>query len=200
MISERFNNWLVKNENKTSHTGYSYSNAINRISEHYSNETKEKVDLYTITDLEKLEVIKEHYNSKGKFSEFGKIHHGLYIAAIKALYRFRENTANIDFKKEDESILDINTIKSSSSDTLQIDLFPKDADKFKELLLKHKTALIKTFYNNRTTEIKEWFVSEFSESSNVMGNLRSRPEFRQGEWQKLGVKRVEVKIIYSLKP
>lgn len=197
MTSERFNNWLVKNENKTAQTGYRYSNAINKISEHYSKETRKAVDLYAITDLDELEIIKEHYNSKGKFSEFGNIHHGLYRAAIKALCRFRENTANIDFKKGDEHNLNINAIKNSSSDTLQIQLYPEDSDKFKQLLLKHKTALIKTFYNNKSPEIKEWIVNEFSESSNVMGNLRSRPEFRQGNWQKLGIKKVEVKIIYS---
>ena len=199
MTSERFNNWLIKNENKKSQTGYNYSNAINKISEHYSKETKEEVVLYAITDLEKLEVIKEHYNSKGKFSEFGNMHHGLYRAAIKALCRYRENTANIDFKNEGEQNLEINTHKSSSSDTLQIQLYPEDADKFKELLLKHKTDLIKTFYNNKTPEIKEWITNEFSESSNVMGDLRSRPEFRQGNWQKLGITKVEVNIIYSSK-
>lgn len=80
--------------------------------------------------------------------------------------------------------------------TLDIELIPSDTLEFKELLLRYKSAYISIFYNDDTNEIKEWNASNMSEKSDVMRNLRSRPEFRQGNWQKLNIKRVEVEINY----
>ncbi|MFD2943262.1 hypothetical protein [Flavobacterium notoginsengisoli] len=80
--------------------------------------------------------------------------------------------------------------------TLDIELIPNDILKFKELLLKYKRANLSIFYNDGTKVIKEWNASNMSEKSDILRNLRSRSDFRQGNWQKLNIKCVEVEINY----
>jgi hypothetical protein len=81
-----------------------------------------------------------------------------------------------------------------SSTTLPIELNPLGESEFKRKLLSTKRAYITTFYANGTSEKKLWKANSFSESSGVSGNLRSRPEFRQGEWQKRGIIKIFVSI------
>jgi hypothetical protein len=80
--------------------------------------------------------------------------------------------------------------------TLNIELIPSDTFEFKELLLKYKSAYMSIFYNDGTKEVKEWNASNMTDKSDIIRNLRSRPDFRQGNWQKLNIKRVEVEINY----
>jgi len=87
-MEEKFSSWLVKAEGKLEVTGRSYSQAINRLSEHYSSFTGNPTDIYSV-DQEHLVRIKNDYNTTGRFSEKGHETHGLYRAAIKAFYRFR---------------------------------------------------------------------------------------------------------------
>lgn len=81
-----------------------------------------------------------------------------------------------------------------SSTILPIELNPSGEDEFKRKLLLTKKAYITTFYANGTNEKKPWKANSFRESSAVLGNLRSRPEFRNGEWQKRGIIKVFVSI------
>ena len=97
MINEHFEKWLINAENKKDQTAYNYSKAINRISKHYSEKTNQDLNLYSIDELEKLKKIADLYGTTGKYSEFGHIGNGTNRAAINSLYRFRENTVNIDF-------------------------------------------------------------------------------------------------------
>ena len=84
--------------------------------------------------------------------------------------------------------------KQETKVLLPIVLIPEDTEKFKNSLLKSKRATISINYQNGDTKKREWKASRFSEDSDVIGNLRSRPEFRQGEWQKNGIKDVIVKV------
>lgn len=81
-----------------------------------------------------------------------------------------------------------------SNDILQIELNPSSESDFKRRLLLTKTAYITTFYKNGTSKQKIWKANQFRETSGVLVNLRSRPEFRNGEWQKLGIDKVYVSI------
>lgn len=81
-----------------------------------------------------------------------------------------------------------------SSTILPIELNPSGEDEFKRKLLLTKKAYITIFYANGTNEKKLWKANSFRESSGVLGNLRSRPEFRNGEWQKRGIIKVFVSI------
>lgn len=81
-----------------------------------------------------------------------------------------------------------------SNGILPIELNPSTENEFKRRLLLTKTAYITTFYKNGTSKQKVWNANRFRETSGVLGNLRSRPEFRNGEWQKLGIEKVLVSI------
>ena len=51
-----------------------------------------------------------------------------------------------------------------------------------------------TTYIDGRIEQKPWDASRFSVSSNLFGNLRSRPEFRSGNWQAQGIVKVHVRV------
>ena len=78
------------------------------------------------------------------------------------------------------------------SNALPITFEPEGTDAFKAQLLASKRAEIKVTFIDGSVEVWLWNASRFSETSNVVANLRSRPEFRQREWQKFGIVRVHV--------
>ena len=82
----------------------------------------------------------------------------------------------------------------SSTDYLPITLDPGDPDLFKQELLVTKLAEIVTTYKDGRIEEKIWNAANFKVSSNVFGNLRSRPEFRSGNWQDKDIVKVHVRI------
>lgn len=84
---------------------------------------------------------------------------------------------------------------ANDNDLLPITLDPSNPENFKQELLKTKTAKIVSYYSNGRTEEKTWSASRFSASSNVMRNLRSRPEFRSENWQAHGIVKVHVEVI-----
>jgi hypothetical protein len=84
---------------------------------------------------------------------------------------------------------------SSSSGQLPIKLIPSDAIVFKMELLRTRKAQITTKYDNGQEEVRVWNAPNFSPTSNVLGNLRSRPEFRQGQWQARGIAKVTVRVV-----
>lgn len=77
---------------------------------------------------------------------------------------------------------------------LPITLEPSQLVEFKRELLTCRRAGISVFYSDGRVEHRIWDASKFSESSNVMQNLRSRPELRQGVWRKSGIVKVHVRI------
>ncbi|MBC5842638.1 type I restriction enzyme HsdR N-terminal domain-containing protein [Flavobacterium sp. F-380] len=81
-----------------------------------------------------------------------------------------------------------------SSTILPIELNPPGEYEFKRKLLAAKKAYITTFYANGTNDRKLWNANSFKESSLVLGNIRSRPQFRNGNWQELGIIKVFVSI------
>jgi hypothetical protein len=85
--------------------------------------------------------------------------------------------------------------RATTEGTLPITLHPPRATDFKHQLLKFKRAEITIHYGDGRTETRQWNASGFSESSNVFGNLRSRPEFRRGEWQSRGIVKVHVRVL-----
>jgi hypothetical protein len=78
---------------------------------------------------------------------------------------------------------------------LPITLEPSQSSEFRRQLLAYRRAQITTFYNDGRVEHRPWDASRFSETSNVMGNLRSRPEYRQGAWQESGIVKVHVRVM-----
>lgn len=78
---------------------------------------------------------------------------------------------------------------------LPITLEPSDPVIFKQELLTYKKAKIETMHSNGAIKSKVWSASRFNSNSNVFGNLRSRPEYRSGNWQASGIIKVHVAII-----
>ena len=68
-------------------------------------------------------------------------------------------------------------------------------DDFKDRLLERREAVIEVHYGNGNIDRRTWIANRFIETSNVFGNLRSRPEFRQGRWQELGIIKVHVRVV-----
>ena len=87
------------------------------------------------------------------------------------------------------------SMPNTRTSLLPIKLTPDDHDEFKRQLIENKKASIKVCYVNGTSEEKVWNARKFKKTSDVFGNLRSRPGFRQGVWQKNNIQRIHVRII-----
>ncbi len=79
------------------------------------------------------------------------------------------------------------TRREGRSATLPITLKPLNSKDFLAALLRTKEAWIQVSYNDGRKEVRRWDAPRMSPSSNVIGNLRSRPEFRAGTWQNKGI-------------
>lgn len=93
----------------------------------------------------------------------------------------------------------LNHKPTSSNTILPIELIPNNNEVFLETLLKTKKATISTFYKNGKQENKIWNASKMNVESNVLGNLRSRPEYRNPNWQKANIVKVVVEVIKNNK-
>ena len=78
--------------------------------------------------------------------------------------------------------------------TLPITLEPPNSDDFLDALLRTKKAWIQVTYQDGRTEVQPWNAGNMKSTSNVIGNLRSRPEFRSDAWQRNGIASVRVTI------
>ncbi len=79
-------------------------------------------------------------------------------------------------------------------DTLPIELDPSPQTVFLKELLRTKRAWIVELYRDGGYEVRLWEATKMSASSSVVGNLRSRPRYRAGKWQPLGIVSLRVSI------
>ena len=79
-------------------------------------------------------------------------------------------------------------------DTLPITLDPPTATAFKDALLRKREARIFEIHRDGRTIERRWNASNMSESSNAVGNLRSRPRYRRGAWKPLGIQSLTVSV------
>lgn len=85
-MEQDFRNWLIQRGNPGA--ANSYPRAIPNISEHYSRNTGESLDIYAITDQSKISQIAHDYSQAGRFSAFGYEQHSRYRAAIARYSEF----------------------------------------------------------------------------------------------------------------
>ena len=90
--------------------------------------------------------------------------------------------------------IDNGEVEPSSRDTLRIDLDPPRQEDFLRMLLRTKRARIIELHRDGRTEERPWDARNMSPSSNVIGNIRSRPRYRAGIWQQHGIVRLRVTI------
>lgn len=84
------------------------------------------------------------------------------------------------------------TKNTSCHSSLKIILSSQSPDQFKQKLIKTKKARIIINYKNKKSETKLWNAKKINKNSNIIGNLRSRNEFRKGVWEKAGITYIEV--------
>lgn len=171
---------------------------------------QESLKAFTLNGLKKINRIEEHKNLTKKIlsesyqekiselikQDFLNEYDGELIESVLKELNIEIKTKNQEISKtelpkrrhKEPRIIDY------SNGILPIELNPPSELDFKRRLLLNKIAYITTFYKNGTSKQSVWNAQRFSESSGVIGNLRSRPEFRNGEWQKLGIEKVFVSI------
>ena len=89
---------------------------------------------------------------------------------------------------------DSSTAVRRPGDTLPITLEPPTVEAFKDALLQKGEARILEIHRDGRTIERRWNASNMSETSNVLGNLRSRPRYRSGAWKPLGIQSLAVSV------
>ncbi|MCA9178886.1 MAG: hypothetical protein KDB14_30695 [Planctomycetales bacterium] len=158
-----------------------------------------------VTDPQRLQKIEEFIEQSGyweKAAMLGDLEAycrtqydvvtGLCARNKDYLNRITEGNVASESPASPTSPLDIQ--QTANAGTLPISLTPSPASVFKEALLRNKRAWITVHYEDGRQEVSEWTAENFKATSNVLGNLRTRPNFRQGAWQKHGIRRVSVTI------
>ena len=84
--------------------------------------------------------------------------------------------------------------KGRQDTPLPISLEPPRASDFLAALLEARQAWLEVSYNDGQKEVRRWDASRMSSTSNLIGNLRSRSEFRAGTWQASGISSLRVTI------
>ena len=77
---------------------------------------------------------------------------------------------------------------------LPITLVPTDSREFLDSLLQTAEAWIEVTYADGHREVGRWDAKNMRRTSNVPGNLRSRRQFRAGNWQREGIVSVQASI------
>ena len=109
-------------------------------------------------------------------------------------------TCHSKYDNKQETSTTSSSVSSIESDEpekeiiLPIEFVPSNAALFKSQLLQTRQAQIHVTYDDGREDVRPWNVVKFTDKSNVIGNLCSRPEFRQGNWQKNRIKKVVVRI------
>ena len=97
-----------------------------------------------------------------------------------------------------QSATDISLPSTSLTPTtgtaLPVTLVPSSETAFKDALMRTKQAWIVTTYQDGREEVSPWRANNITPSSNIVGNIRSRPQFRSGAWQGNGIASVKVSI------
>ncbi len=110
-MQKEFKEWLIKRGYKETGAANSYSTAISQISRHYTEQTGQHIDIYSVEDQSKISELAHDYSQSGKFSAFGYEQHGRFRAAIARYSEFfvQKNGAERDCaveKNQSEEILE----------------------------------------------------------------------------------------------
>ena len=113
-MERRFKQWLIGEGYAEYGAARNYSIAINRISEHYSENTGERTNLFLVNDLDRVKEITLDYRQHGKFSDFGYERHSLYRAAMNQYLNFfisQSGSSNLCANSEDEVSEDVSSME-----------------------------------------------------------------------------------------
>ena len=77
---------------------------------------------------------------------------------------------------------------------LPIVLDPSPETTFRKALLRQRHAWIVEVHRDGRRAVRRWNAANMSASSGIIGNPRSRPRYRKGTWEQLGLKSLIVSI------
>jgi len=98
-------------------------------------------------------------------------------------------------EKPESTKLSVKKVFGSAHGVLPIAIDPSDPDQFRDAFIANGRAIMSIHFDDGRIEEEQWLCQRFSPSSNVIGNLRSKPKFRSNVWQRLGITKVIVRII-----
>lgn len=161
----------------------------------------------TVRDKERLEMIERFVAESGyaehiaPFGDLGRYCEQQYRTVValaevnRAHLRGFVEGEEIEVLQGDED--GDGTLRRSRShrrrETLPIQLEPAGRA-FQERLVAGGEAWLTTYYDDGREEVQRWDASRMSPTSNVIANLRSRPNHRNPRWKDLGITRVRVTI------
>jgi len=89
-MKQQFKSWMRTKEDKKDTTAYMYANSIDKISQHYSEHTMNKINVYYEKDINLIKKISSEYGISGRYAEFGKKGNATIRNAIATYVRFLE--------------------------------------------------------------------------------------------------------------
>ncbi|MGB7501206.1 MAG: hypothetical protein WBM25_02305, partial [Azonexus sp.] len=95
-MEKAFREWLIQRGNPSA--ARNYPQAINLVSEHYSEATGQKTDIYSITDQVLVSQIAHDYSQAGRFSQYGYEQHSRFRNAIARYAEFFVQHDNSNFE------------------------------------------------------------------------------------------------------
>ena len=159
-----------------------------------------------VEDPDRLECIEAFVRESGywdKVSVFGDLQHycEAQYRSIDALCRVnRQYLENLtrealeDGAETEPGSPEPPSPSRSSAEILPIRLDPPSTQAFREALLRVGQAWIVESHRDGRRIVRRWDAANMSASSNVIGNLRSRPRYRKGAWDELGIASLLVSI------
>ena len=145
----------------------------------------EFINVYNILIIVLVAILVIIYNLNKKLRK----HDSQILTIEKDLNIQYEMISNL-LDENDGFEIDNNKNKQNEINILPIELFPSDSELFRSELLKSKQAAITIYYNNGDNERKIWNASKIKQNSNILGNLRSRKEFRYRNWQIANIEKI----------
>ena len=116
------------------------------------------------------------------------------LRRVHALNDAPDGSSLLELSRESNAPAAKRTRREGQGSTLPITLDPRNSADFLAALLSAKQAWLEVSYSDGRKEVRRWDASLMRPSSNVIGNLRSRPEFRAGTWQKNGIASLRVSV------
>ena len=159
-----------------------------------------------VEDPDRLKRIESFVKESGywdRVSVFGDLQHycEAQYRSIDALCRVNRKYLHSLLPKdlEDGTATDPEPLDSSpefrrEGDTLPITLDPPSQEAFRQALLRTRGAWIVEVHGDGRRIERRWDARNMNESSNVIGNLRSRQRYRKGSWKHLGIQSLMVSV------
>lgn len=126
-MEEKFGKWISEKEDKAGGTIYAYTNALKKISDHYTQFSGKRIAIFDMDDETEISQLIDVYDLNGKYSEYGNKGNRTYINALKTYKRF---------------LLDKPKLRGTNTYNISKDLKAKQPSK--HVLLEHFDIELKT--------------------------------------------------------